>query len=189
MTVFVEEYGHRTGGIPDLWSVSLVTGSAGRVLAKADAATNVDSLWNPETSRALFSEVKGPGDQLSETQKVWIDVLLAAGVGVEVVKVVETKERRDETPDPEDEDSDAVDGAEDADGTSGKKRPKQRKKRRVAGEASRTRSESVKKEGSAVPRGANRPTSRKKKMPKLETAVEASQERGSVQELVLDDSD
>ncbi|KWU46578.1 hypothetical protein RHOSPDRAFT_8870, partial [Rhodotorula sp. JG-1b] len=32
LTVFVEEYGHRTGGIPDL------------------------CLWNPETSRALFSE-------------------------------------------------------------------------------------------------------------------------------------
>lgn len=32
-------------------------------------------------------EVKGPGDSLSETQKVWIDVLLSAGIPVEVCKV------------------------------------------------------------------------------------------------------
>lgn len=50
------------------------------------------SLWSPSLSRVLFSEVKGPGDQLSETQKVWIDVLLGAGVGVEVCKVVQSEE-------------------------------------------------------------------------------------------------
>ncbi|GAA6056318.1 hypothetical protein JCM3770_000667 [Rhodotorula araucariae] len=81
LTVFVEEYGHRTGGIPDL------------------------CLWDPLTSRALFAEIKGPGDALSETQKVWIDVLLAAGVGVEVVRVVESREGAVETQD-EDEDED-----------------------------------------------------------------------------------
>ena len=36
-----------------------------------------------------FSEVKGPGDVLSETQKVWIDVLLSAGVDVELCSVKE----------------------------------------------------------------------------------------------------
>lgn len=29
-------------------------------------------------------EVKGPGDTLSSTQKVWIDVMLSAGIQVEV---------------------------------------------------------------------------------------------------------
>jgi hypothetical protein len=29
-------------------------------------------------------EVKGPGDTLSSTQKVWIDVMLSAGIEVEV---------------------------------------------------------------------------------------------------------
>ena len=59
-----EEYGHRTGGLPDL------------------------CLWNPVERKILFSEVKGPGDVLSETQRVWIDVLLSSGVPVEVAKVV-----------------------------------------------------------------------------------------------------
>lgn len=39
--------------------------------------------------------MKGPGDHLSETQKVWIDVLLGAGVQVEVCRVV-TSEEKDE---------------------------------------------------------------------------------------------
>lgn len=46
------------------------------------------SLWNPAERKILFSEVKGPGDVLSETQRVWIDVFLASGVPVEVAKVV-----------------------------------------------------------------------------------------------------
>ncbi|GAA5874991.1 hypothetical protein JCM3774_000467 [Rhodotorula dairenensis] len=161
LTVFVEEYGHRTGGIPDL------------------------CLWNPETSRALFSEIKGPGDQLSETQKVWIDVLLAAGVGVEVVKVVETKERREETPD--DEDSDEVDGLENEEGALGRKKRSTKKKRKRASTTTRKRSESVKQEeGSTVLRRASRPP---KKKPKLEVAVEGPKDRGLVHEMVLDDSD
>jgi len=59
-----EEYGHRTSGLPDL------------------------CLWNPATRQILFSEVKGPGDALSESQRVWIDVFLSSGVPVEVAKVV-----------------------------------------------------------------------------------------------------
>jgi Fanconi-associated nuclease 1 len=45
------------------------------------------SIWHPTKKEARFVEVKGPGDSLSETQKVWIDVLLSAGVPVEVCKV------------------------------------------------------------------------------------------------------
>ena len=52
------------------------------------------SLWNPTASTCKFSEVKGPGDSLSETQKVWIDVLLGAGIDVEVCKVM-THEDKD----------------------------------------------------------------------------------------------
>lgn len=53
------------------------------------------SLWNPSTSTCKFSEVKGPGDKLSETQKVWIDVLLGAGVEVEVCKVMTSEDKDD----------------------------------------------------------------------------------------------
>ncbi|KAK4689481.1 fanconi-associated nuclease 1, partial [Tremellales sp. Uapishka_1] len=58
-----EEYRHRVSGVPDL------------------------IVWDIEEKEARFVEVKGPGDSLSETQKVWIDVLLSAGVPVEVCRV------------------------------------------------------------------------------------------------------
>ncbi|GAA96728.1 uncharacterized protein L969DRAFT_20070 [Mixia osmundae IAM 14324] len=67
-TVFAEEYGHRVGGIPDL------------------------CMWNEEQSICKFVEVKGPGDRLSETQHVWIDLLLTAGVPVELCAVVQSGE-------------------------------------------------------------------------------------------------
>ncbi|GAA5978175.1 hypothetical protein JCM10908_004258 [Rhodotorula pacifica] len=167
LTVFVEEYGHRTGGIPDL------------------------CLWNPETSRALFSEIKGPGDQLSETQKVWIDVLLAAGVGVEVVKVVETKERREETPDSA-IDNDEDEGVKD-EGEDGPKKKKQRRKR--AAKSTRARSEIVKKENgtranSSTPAPKKRAARPAKKMKKVASPKgEETGSKGEVQEMVLDDSD
>ncbi|KAH7343716.1 hypothetical protein B0J17DRAFT_643633 [Rhizoctonia solani] len=63
--LLAEEYGSRGGGVPDLF------------------------LWNATEKTCKFVEVKGPGDNLSETQRVWIDVLLSAGVDVEVCRVYE----------------------------------------------------------------------------------------------------
>ncbi|KAH9928150.1 VRR-NUC domain-containing protein [Fomitopsis serialis] len=60
-----EDYGGRTGGVPDL------------------------IVWNVDTRECKFVEVKGPGDRLQENQKVWIDVLLQAGVTVEECRVAE----------------------------------------------------------------------------------------------------
>ncbi|KAI0333539.1 hypothetical protein GY45DRAFT_1344002 [Cubamyces sp. BRFM 1775] len=60
-----EDYAGRTGGVPDL------------------------IVWNEEEHWAKFVEVKGPGDSLQENQKVWIDVLLQAGMPVEVCHVYE----------------------------------------------------------------------------------------------------
>lgn len=61
--MLAEEYRHRASGVPDL------------------------IVWNPQTKDARFVEVKGPGDSLSETQKIWIDVLLSSGIQVEVCRV------------------------------------------------------------------------------------------------------
>ncbi|GAA6063048.1 hypothetical protein JCM10212_001111 [Sporobolomyces blumeae] len=113
LTVFVEEYGHRTGGIPDL------------------------CLWNPTEHRVRFSEVKGPGDNLSETQKVWIDVLLSVGVEVELCRVVESRTRdlgRDDgDEDNEEEEEGEDDGENVGDGEEGKrKRPGKGNKRKRA---------------------------------------------------------
>ncbi|EPQ25837.1 uncharacterized protein PFL1_06512 [Pseudozyma flocculosa PF-1] len=63
--MFCEEWEHCTGGMPDL------------------------VIWRMRDRCVRFVEVKGPGDRLSETQKVWIDVLLRAGVDVQVGLVVE----------------------------------------------------------------------------------------------------
>ena len=61
------------------------------------------SLWNHDKLECKFVEVKGPGDSLSETQKVWIDVLLScvnsedttSNVQVELCHVM-THEDKDE---------------------------------------------------------------------------------------------
>ncbi|KAH9951864.1 VRR-NUC domain-containing protein [Amylocystis lapponica] len=63
--VLCEDYVARTAGMPDL------------------------IVWNAATGEAQFVEVKGPGDSLQENQKVWIDVLVRAGVNVEVCHVEE----------------------------------------------------------------------------------------------------
>ncbi|KAK9680338.1 hypothetical protein K7432_015971, partial [Basidiobolus ranarum] len=63
--VLAQEYKQRSSGLPDL------------------------CLWDYTKKKMKFVEVKGPGDRLSETQKVWIDLLVANGVDVEhcLVKV------------------------------------------------------------------------------------------------------
>ncbi|WVR06105.1 hypothetical protein IAU60_003135 [Kwoniella sp. DSM 27419] len=61
--MLAEEYRHRCSGVPDL------------------------IVWDYANKEARFVEVKGPGDSLSETQKVWIDVLLSSGIAVEVCRV------------------------------------------------------------------------------------------------------
>ncbi|KFY16093.1 hypothetical protein V492_01568 [Pseudogymnoascus sp. VKM F-4246] len=70
--VMAQDYRQRGGGVPDLF------------------------LWNPETSQVMFSEVKSENDRLSDTQRLWIHVLMGAGVRVElcnaVAREVRTKE-------------------------------------------------------------------------------------------------
>lgn len=63
--MLMEEWEHVSSGMPDL------------------------VIWRMQDRVVRFVEVKGPGDRLSETQKVWIDVLLRAGVEVQVGLVVE----------------------------------------------------------------------------------------------------
>ena len=64
MQVVAQEYAARGGGVPDLF------------------------LWKPATDTAagevMFSEVKSENDRLSDTQRLWISVLLGAGIKVEL---------------------------------------------------------------------------------------------------------
>lgn len=63
--LFCEDYAGRRSGGPDLF------------------------MWNADTGKCKFVKVKGPGDTLQENQKLWIDVLLRAGVAMELRSVHE----------------------------------------------------------------------------------------------------
>jgi fanconi-associated nuclease 1 len=69
MKVMAQEYGQRGGGVPDLflWKPKIGDGQGGEV---------------------MFSEVKSENDRLSDTQRMWIDVLSGAGVSVELCHAV-----------------------------------------------------------------------------------------------------
>lgn len=62
--VMAQEYQQRGGGIPDLF------------------------LWDTEKKEVIFAEVKSENDRLSDTQRLWIDVLSGAGVRVELCNAV-----------------------------------------------------------------------------------------------------
>ncbi|KAL8734181.1 MAG: hypothetical protein Q9166_001666 [cf. Caloplaca sp. 2 TL-2023] len=62
--VMAQEYQQRGGGIPDLL------------------------LWDKGTGEVRFAEVKSENDRLSDTQRLWIDVLSGAGVKVELCNAV-----------------------------------------------------------------------------------------------------
>ncbi|KAH0403572.1 hypothetical protein KCU89_g1999, partial [Aureobasidium melanogenum] len=66
--VMAQEYGQRGGGVPDLF------------------------LWKENTDtgggEVMFAEVKSENDRLSDTQRLWIDVLTGAGVTVELCNAV-----------------------------------------------------------------------------------------------------
>lgn len=62
--VMAQEYQQRGGGIPDLF------------------------LWHEERQEVMFAEVKSENDRLSDTQRLWIDVLTGAGIRVELANAV-----------------------------------------------------------------------------------------------------
>ncbi|KAI8092607.1 uncharacterized protein BX664DRAFT_327696 [Halteromyces radiatus] len=82
--LLAEEFGHRLGGMPDLccWNYTekkcvFVEGK------KKQKMIIVDDVQNG----IFFSLVKGPGDKLSETQKIWLDTLSNMGIAAEVCYV------------------------------------------------------------------------------------------------------
>jgi len=70
LKVMAQEYGQRGGGVPDLF------------LWKA---VHKDEKGQGEV---MFAEVKSENDRLSDTQRMWIDVLSGAGVRVELCHAV-----------------------------------------------------------------------------------------------------
>jgi fanconi-associated nuclease 1 len=62
--VMAQAYQQRGGGIPDLF------------------------LWNLAKKEVMFAEVKSENDRLSDTQRLWIHVLVGAGIPVELCNAV-----------------------------------------------------------------------------------------------------
>ncbi|KAL4992781.1 VRR-NUC domain-containing protein [Aspergillus falconensis] len=68
--IMAQEYQARGGGVPDLF------------------------LWSVERKEVCFVEVKSVNDRLSDTQRLWIHVLLGFGVRVELCNAVAREVRR-----------------------------------------------------------------------------------------------
>lgn len=75
MKVMAQEYGQRGGGVPDLFLWKAAGDDGG------------------ETGDVMFAEVKSVNDRLSDTQRMWIDVLSGAGVKVELCHALENEVR------------------------------------------------------------------------------------------------
>lgn len=45
------------------------------------------TLWNPETKKCKFVEVKSPNDKLSPQQRIWLHFLRNIGIDCEVCNV------------------------------------------------------------------------------------------------------
>jgi Fanconi-associated nuclease 1 len=72
MRVMAQEYASRGGGVPDLFLWKVNEDGSGEV---------------------MFSEVKSENDRLSDTQRLWISVLMNAGVRVELAHAVARETR------------------------------------------------------------------------------------------------
>ncbi|KAL4905204.1 hypothetical protein BDW74DRAFT_20334 [Aspergillus multicolor] len=68
--IMAQEYQARGGGVPDLF------------------------LWSVEKKEVCFVEVKSANDRLSDTQRLWIHVLLGVGVRVELCNAVAREVRK-----------------------------------------------------------------------------------------------
>ncbi|KAK4565555.1 hypothetical protein LTR86_004172 [Recurvomyces mirabilis] len=78
MRVLVQEYGQRGGGVPDLFLWK----------ARKVKIEDEDGEGEGEDGEVMFAEVKSENDRLSDTQRMWIDVLSGAGVRVELCHAV-----------------------------------------------------------------------------------------------------
>lgn len=90
MRVMVEEYRVRGGGVPDLFLWDTGEDEAGsNKEEKIEEDTKKVHLPKRESRREVrFVEVKSENDRLSDTQRMWIHVLIGAGIRVELCNVV-----------------------------------------------------------------------------------------------------
>lgn len=99
--VMCQEYAQRGGGVPDLflWRMYANVGdeesSKGKDV-KVGSTHGVNGIMDEGRKRGevLFTEVKSENDRLSDTQRLWINVLMGAGIRVELCNAVAKEVRR-----------------------------------------------------------------------------------------------
>ena len=82
MKVMCQEYAARGGGVPDLFLWREFDEVKGEGNDSMHALT--DRASSGRKGEVMFAEVKSENDRLSDTQRLWIDVLSGAGVRVEL---------------------------------------------------------------------------------------------------------
>lgn len=96
MKVLVQEYAQRGGGVPDLflWKPAEIE-AGGNVKAEGGGGgERVGLVGEKRGGEVMFAEVKSENDRLSDTQRMWIDVLTSAGVRVELCHAVAREVRQ-----------------------------------------------------------------------------------------------
>ena len=98
MLVMAQEYQSRGGGVPDLvlWKVC-DDDSQNRSPSNVDEGEEGTNGQGRRRGEVVFSEVKSKNDRLSDTQRLWISVLLSAGVKVELCHAVAGEIRKEVT--------------------------------------------------------------------------------------------
>jgi Fanconi-associated nuclease 1 len=81
MLTMAQDYAARGGGVPDLflWRTAVDGKEKGESQGESTKARK---------GEVMFAEVKSENDRLSETQRLWISVLLGAGIRVELCHAV-----------------------------------------------------------------------------------------------------
>jgi Fanconi-associated nuclease 1 len=96
MKVFAQEYGQRGGGVPDLflWKAGEEEEQGGDAGSESKPVLSNGVLTAAKgNGQVMFAEVKSENDRLSDTQRVWIDVLSGAGIAVELCHAVASEVR------------------------------------------------------------------------------------------------
>ena len=98
MRVMAQDYASRGGGVPDLivWKPGRSADGDEEHERKGTVNGNVtpDETKGKGDGEVMFVEVKSENDRLSDTQRLWISVLLGAGIKVELCHVLANEVRK-----------------------------------------------------------------------------------------------
>jgi len=95
--VMSQEYAQRGGGVPDLflWRSGKEETSGGEEKDDKNADDGAGKGNEKGKGEVMFAEVKSENDRLSDTQRLWMNVLIGAGIPVELCNAVAREVRKE----------------------------------------------------------------------------------------------